>query len=45
MICMSYELITMIVGFTALALYIEHCTRTMERAIDRGLRNDPKDER
>ena len=45
MICMSHELITMIVGFTALALYSQHCTRKMERAIDRGLRRQPRDER
>ena len=32
---MSYELFTMIVGFTELALYSEHCKRKIERAIDR----------
>ncbi|MCY4123412.1 MAG: hypothetical protein OXG72_21095 [Acidobacteria bacterium] len=35
MICMSYETIVTIVGFTGLALYSEHCKRKIERAMDR----------
>ena len=35
MICMSYEVVTMIVGFTGLTLYSKHCKRKIERAIDR----------
>ena len=38
-------MITMIVGFTALALYSQQCFRKLERAIERGLHDDPKDER
>lgn len=43
MICMSYEAITMIIGFTALGLYIEHCTRKILRSMERGLHE--KDDR
>ena len=45
MICLTYKMITMIIGFTAVALYHGHCTRKIMRAMDRGLYRDPKDDR
>ncbi len=36
MIRMSYELITIIVGFTALVLYNNHNTRAIIRVIEHG---------
>ena len=40
MICMSYEMITIIVGFTALVLYNNHNTRAIIRLIEHG--HDPR---
>ena len=45
MICISYELITAIVGFTALALYNSHCTRKVIRVIEQGRNRQPTDDR
>ena len=45
MICLSYRMITMIIGFTALALSSEHCTQKIMRAMERGLYREPKDDR
>ena len=45
MICMSYELITAIVGFTALALYNNYCTRKVIRVIKQGRNRQPIDDR
>ena len=45
MICMSYELITAIVRFTAPALYNNHCTRKVIRVIEQGRNRQPRDDR
>ncbi len=36
MICMSLEETTIVVGFTALALYNNHCTRAIIRVMESG---------